>query len=115
MDNPTQQRLLPVPNSTAVLVLGILSIVLCWCYGIVGITLGIIAIVLSGKSSAAYKANPEMYSLGSFNNAKAGKICAIIGLSISGLYLLFIIFYFIVLGLAFAEIAPEFFDALFGH
>ncbi len=38
-----------LPNSTGVLVLGILSIVFCWCYGIPGLVLGIIALVMSKK------------------------------------------------------------------
>ena len=29
-----------LPNATAVLVLGILSLVFCWCYGFVGLVLG---------------------------------------------------------------------------
>ena len=37
-----QQQL---PNATAVLVLGIISIVGCFCYGIIGLILGIIALV----------------------------------------------------------------------
>ena len=43
----TQYNQIPVPNSAAVLVLGILSIVLCFCYGLIGMTLGIIALVLA--------------------------------------------------------------------
>lgn len=74
-----------VPNSTAVLVLGILSIVFCWCYGLPGVILGIIALVLAGKGEKLYKANPEFYKQGSYKNLNAGKICAIIGLSISAL------------------------------
>lgn len=31
-----------LPNATAVLVLGILSLVFCWCYGFVGLVLGIL-------------------------------------------------------------------------
>lgn len=38
-----------LPNSTLVLVLGILSLIFCWCYGFVGLILGIIAVVLSGS------------------------------------------------------------------
>ena len=30
-----------LPNATAVLVLGVLSLVFCWCYGIIGLVLGI--------------------------------------------------------------------------
>ena len=32
----------PVPNATTILVLGILSIVFCWTYGVVGLILGIL-------------------------------------------------------------------------
>lgn len=84
----TQQAL---PNATAVLVLGILSIVLCFCYGIVGAILGIIAIVLASKASKLYKSSPSSYTESSYKNMKAGKVCAIIGLSLSGLYLLYFI------------------------
>ena len=63
-----QYAQLPVPNSGAVLVLGIISIALCWCYGIVALTCGIIALVLSNKAMQLYKANPNSYSLSSYNN-----------------------------------------------
>lgn len=96
--NPVMQ--LPLPNSTGVLVMGIISIALCWCYGIVGITLGIISIVLANKSKKLYKAEPEKYTLGSYKNLQAGYICAIIGLSLSALYLVFIIIYFLIVGAA---------------
>ena len=36
-----------LPNATATLVLGIVSIVSCWCIGIVGLTCGIIALYLA--------------------------------------------------------------------
>ena len=80
-----------LPNATGTLVLGILSIVVCFICGIV-------ALVLSNKDIALYKANPELYSAASYNNIKAGRICAIVGiiLQVVGLifYILFI-FYFI--------------------
>jgi len=101
MENQNQNNVVAqqaLPNSTAILVLGIISIALCWCYGVIGVTLGIIALVLSGKSMALYKANSEAYSVGSYNNAKAGKICAIIGLCLSGLVLIWIVVYFIFIG-----------------
>lgn len=84
-----QQR--PLPNSTIVLVLGILSIVLCFCYGIIGLVLGIIALVLAKKDRKLYDANPEWYTQASFKNLNAGKICAIIGLSFSALYIIYVI------------------------
>ena len=92
---------IPVPNSTAVLVLGIISIALCWCYGIVALTCGIIGIVLANKGKALYDANPSAYTLSSFNNLKGGKICSIIGLSLGALYLIFVIVYLVILGTAF--------------
>jgi hypothetical protein len=98
----TQYNQIPVPNSAAVLVLGILSIVLCFCYGLIGMTLGIIALVLASKGTTIYKANPNAYSLTSFNNLKAGKICAIIGVVLSAIYLIFFVIYILILGAAFA-------------
>lgn len=89
-----------LPNSTGVLVLGILSIVLCFCYGLVGIILGIIALILASKGTALYNANPNAYSLSSYNNLKAGKICGIIGLILSSLYIIIIVIYLVVLGTA---------------
>ena len=89
-NNPSNQILLP--NSTAVLVLGILSIVFCWCIGIVGLVLGIIALVLAGKGAKLYLENPNQYTVSSYNNLKAGKICAIIGTILSGLYFIYYIF-----------------------
>lgn len=80
-----------LPNATAVLVLGILSIVLCFCYGIVGAILGIIALVLSGKANKLYNSTPTTYTESSYKNMKAGKVCAIIGLSLSSLYILYFI------------------------
>ena len=92
------QGQVPVPNSTAVLVLGIISIALCWCYGIVSIILGIIAIVLANQGEKIYQQNPSAYAMASYKNMKAGKICAIIGMSLSGLYILFLVVYFFIVG-----------------
>lgn len=103
MNNPFGQT--PVPNSTAVLVLGICSIFPgCFCAGIIGIVCGIIALVLANKAMAAYKANPNAYSQASFNNLKAGKVCGIIGLSLSTLILIFYVVYIVALGAAFSMI-----------
>jgi len=79
-----------LPNATAVLVLGILSIVMCFAYGIVGLILGIIALVLHKKDKAIYNSNPNGYEA-SFKNSQAGNVCAIIGVSLSALYIIFII------------------------
>jgi uncharacterized protein YqhQ len=84
-----------LPNATATLVLGILSIVVCF-------VCGIIALVISNKDIALYKANPELYSLSSYNNIKAGRICALIGIILQVLgiivYIIMIVFVFSMAG-----------------
>jgi hypothetical protein len=87
-----------LPNATATLVLGILSIVFCWCYGIIGTALGIIALAISSKSVKLYNENPSAYD--GFNNLKAGRIMSIIGLILSGLFLLYIIIIIAAIGTA---------------
>ena len=76
-----------IPNSTAVLVLGILSIVGCCCWGIVGIICGTAAMLMAKTATDLFYANPERYTEKSFSNAKTGKMCALIGLILSGLSL----------------------------
>ena len=89
-----------VPNSAAVLVLGILSIVLCVCAGIVGLICGIIALVLASKAMTLYNENPANYTAASYNNLKAGKVCAIIGTILSALYFVYYIVMFFIIGAA---------------
>lgn len=78
-----------LPNSTLVLVMGILSIIGCCCYGAPGIIFGIIALVAAQKSTKLYNENPDLY-LG-YQNVKAGKIMGIIGIIISILFFIYII------------------------
>ena len=77
-----------LPESTAVLVLGILSILGSFCYGIPGLILGIIAVAMAVKPDRVYKADPSRYTATSYNNMKAGKICGIVGICLSALILL---------------------------
>ena len=91
---------MPLPNSTGILVMGIISIALCWCYGVVGITLGIISLILAGKAKKLYAAEPQKYTLGSYKNMQAGYTCGIIGLCLSALYLVFIVIYILIIGAA---------------
>lgn len=81
-----QQKL---PNSTLILVLGIISIVSCCCYGL-GIILGIVVFVMAGTATKTYMANPELYT--GYQNVKVGKILAIIGMILSAIYLGIIVF-----------------------
>lgn len=90
-NNQNFHQVKSLPNSTAVLVLGILSIVTCWTYGVIGLILGIIALVLHKKDKEVYNANPNGYE-SSFKNSQAGNVCAIIGVSLSALFFMYIIF-----------------------
>ena len=92
-----------LPNATAILVLGICSLALCWCcYGffLAALILSIIALVLANKAKVLYDQNPELYTESSFKNMKAGRTCAIIGLCISGAVLLIMIIYILIAGIA---------------
>lgn len=85
-----------LPNSTAVLILGILSIPTCCCYGVVGLALGIIALVLAKKDTKLYMENPEQYD--GFKNISTGKILAIIGIVLSAIYLILTIYFYVAIG-----------------
>lgn len=78
-----------LPNAVAVLVLGILSIPACCFYG-GGLIFGIIALVLAKKDRALYAANPEGYE--GYSNLNTGRILAIIGIVLSVLYILMLVF-----------------------
>lgn len=87
-----------LPNATVVLVLGILSIVFCCCYGIIGLILAIIALVLSKQDKALYAMNTAAYTLSSYKNLNAGRVCAIIGLILNILSLLYFVAIIIMFG-----------------
>ena len=81
-----QQKL---PNSTLILILGILSIIGCCFWGFPGIILAIIVLVLSKKATTVYLESPELYS--GYQNVKTGKILAYVGLGLSILYLVLLL------------------------
>ena len=91
---PNFNENLVLPNATAVLVLGIISIVGAFCYG-VGIILGIIGLVLANKDRKLIDANPEVYSQGTVSNLRAGRICSIVGIAIGAIFLIVIVLYLI--------------------
>lgn len=84
--NPQAQ----LPNATAILVLGILSIVVCFITGI-------ISLVMAKKEMELYNSNPGLYSESSYSNVKAGRICAIIGIVLQGIAILVYIIMLVVL------------------
>ncbi|MGM0478672.1 MAG: CCC motif membrane protein [Bacteroidota bacterium] len=95
-----------VPNHVGVLVLGICSIFPgCFCYGIVGVICGIIALVMANKANKLIGDHPQRYTPESIQLVKAGKICGIIGLCLSALYFVFLLIYLLVVGSFFFSMA----------
>ena len=84
-DNQPQR---PIPNAGGILALGILSIIFA---GLIGLILGIIALSLSSRAKAEYEMNPGAYTPGSMSNVNGGRICAIIGISLTALVLLIVL------------------------
>jgi hypothetical protein len=68
----------------------------CCCWGVVGLVLGIVALVLAKKDLALYQANPELYS--NYSNINTGRILAIIGIVLSSIYLIWTIYSLVVIG-----------------
>jgi hypothetical protein len=100
----------PLPNSTAVLVLGIATILLCWCQGIVSLIMGIIALVLANRDAALYAANPGSYTENSYKNLRTGRSIAIIGLVLGAVFFFMLIIGLLFLGLNFAVIPWDMID-----
>lgn len=84
-----------LPNSTGALVLGIIGLVFSIiCHPvtfIMGLIMSIIAVVLGAKANSIHNENPDAYKPGGLNNAKAGKICGIIGIVFAVIWTLFYI------------------------
>ena len=97
----TQVEKKPLPKAVAVLVLGIISIATSFCYGIPGLIIAIITMVMSSGAKKLYNATPALYTESSYKNLNAGRICGIIGLILSIVMLFVYIIIFIVAGGAF--------------
>lgn len=85
-----------LPNATAVLVLGICSIVFS-CF-FVGLILGIIGLVLASKPRKMYKETPELYD--GYASLNAGYIMSIIGTALGALSILYWLIWVVILGSA---------------
>lgn len=85
-----------LPNATAVLILGIASIITCCCWGITGLVIGIIALVLAQKDLKLYIESPEKYN--GYSNLNTGRILAIIGIILSAIYFALTIYLYAVVG-----------------
>ncbi len=93
---PNQSIQQNLPNATSVLVLGIISIVGSFCYGIVGLICGIIGLVLANRDRKLYKEAPELYSQSSYGTSNAGRTCAIIGIVLSSLIIVMVVSFLII-------------------
>jgi M penetrans paralogue family 26 len=76
-------------GSTAGLVLGILSIVTCPAYGIIGLILGIIGLSQSNKAIRLHHQYPDLFE--GIETAKAGRVLSIIGIVLSSLMFFFML------------------------
>jgi hypothetical protein len=79
------------PKGATVNTLGILGLVLTFLFGIVGLILNIVCLSIASGARADVRANPGMYTEASISKIKAGRTCAIIGLSIQGFAILVLI------------------------
>lgn len=86
-----------LPHESAILVLGILSICSCIMWGIPGLIMGIISLVLYKKDKTVYSSDPMVYER-SFKTASAGKTCAIIGVGLSTFFIVAIFLLFMFFG-----------------
>jgi hypothetical protein len=84
-----------LPNSTAVIVLGILSVLTCCCVGgAIGIILGIVASYSPKRIS--YTTRIQGYD--GYSNLNLGRTLAIVGLVLSSIYLLVTIYLYATIG-----------------
>jgi len=89
-----------IPNATTVLVLGIVSIAVGWCFGIIGIALATVGLLLSNKAKLLYQHSPDTYSASSYKNLETGRICSIIGLIVSAVCFIIEIITLVIIGAA---------------
>lgn len=80
-----------LPNASTVLALGIISIIFS---GVIGFACAAIAIQTFNGDEIKYNYSPTLYSKTSWENLKAGRICAYIGLGLSSLVLMLLGVYF---------------------
>lgn len=75
-------------GSGGILAMGIISIP--FFGGLIGLILSIVTLVKSGAAIKLYNMNPSKYTEKSIKRVRAGRVCAIISLSLLGLALLVI-------------------------
>jgi len=71
-----------LPNSSGVLVLGIIGLVLF--FNIIGLVCSIIAVSMASGALRAYNEDPMRYDETSYKQVKSGRTCGVIGMSLFG-------------------------------
>ena len=77
-----QQKL---PYANLILIFGIISIITCCCYGIVGLVFGITAWILAHRALKLHAEHSDQYE--GVQTVKTGKILAIVGVVLNVIYL----------------------------
>jgi hypothetical protein len=93
-----------IPNSGAVLILGILSVLFCWFYGFLSLILGITALVLAANGAKEYNREPGRYDQASYYKLRLGRNFAIAGLCLGALSLIFALLWMMLFGAVFFNI-----------
>lgn len=85
--------------------LGVVSIVITFCTccygGLIAIIVGVLAMSKAKKAISDYEANPSLYSVKSYNQAKSAKTLSLIGIILGSLAIIVVIIR-VVFGFAFA-------------
>ena len=87
-----------LPYSTAVLIMGILSIPGAFFFGFPGIIIGLADFLLAKRNMALYRAAPDSYTPTGYSNTNTGRICSLIGLSLGSFFFLLIVLDFFLRG-----------------
>lgn len=77
-----------LPGSKLILILGISSIAACWLYGITGLALGLWTLSLVKTALSTHQQQQRTYNERALKTIKEGRIYAIIGVSLSSVYLI---------------------------
>ena len=81
-----------LPNGIAILVLGILSIQLSFAWGITGLICSLITLSKWKSRNQLYLEDPDRYANWSYRCAKIGNTCAIVGVILSSIITLVMLF-----------------------
>jgi hypothetical protein len=81
-------------KAIASMVLGIVSLVTCFAYGLIGMPCAILAIIYAKKARLAVQAGTAPVS--SLGMATAGRVCGWIGVVLNGIGLAFFLFYVVI-------------------